>query len=328
MEPQELVPVTILTGFLGSGKTTLLNRILKEQHGHRIAVIQNEFGDAGIDAELLAQDADEQIIEMNNGCICCTVRGDMVRILGELQEKREAKQLDFERIIIETTGMADPGPVAQTFFMAEDIGDYYLLDSIVTLVDAKHADKQLDDFREAQEQVGFADRILLSKTDLVSTEARGSLTERLVKMNPRAPIKPVHFGSTPLEDILDIRGFNLDAILEIEPGFLKESKHKHADAVRSFVFRADEPFDGAKLEEFFAGMIQEYGPDLLRYKGVLWLAGNEHRVVFQGVHMLMGGETGKPWGPKDNRDSVMVFIGRNLPQDLFVQGLQQCLSTS
>jgi len=326
MEAQEFVPVTILTGFLGSGKTTLLNRILKEQHGHRIAVIQNEFGDAGIDAELLVQDADEQIIEMNNGCICCTVRGDMVRILGELQEKREAKQLDFERIIIETTGMADPGPVAQTFFMAEDIGDYYLLDSIVTLVDAKHADKQLDDFREAQEQVGFADRILLSKTDLINTEAQVKLTERLIKMNPRAPIKPVHFGRTPLDEILDIRGFNLDAILEIEPDFLSDTKHRHDDAVKSFVFRAASPLDGAKLEEFFAGMIQEYGPDLLRYKGVLWLAGNENRVVFQGVHMLMGGELGRPWEPEEARNCVMVFIGRNLPQDLFLERLTQCVA--
>lgn len=324
MKQREVVPVTILTGFLGSGKTTLLNRILKEQHGHQIAVIQNEFGDAGIDTEFLVQDADEQIIEMNNGCICCTVRGDMVRILGELQEKREAKQLDFERIIIETTGMADPGPVAQTFFMAEDIGDYYLLDSIVTLVDAKHAGKQLDDFREAQEQVGFADRILLSKTDLVSREVKNKLIERLININPRAPIKQVHFGNTPIDDILDIRGFNLDSILEIEPGFLIETKHKHDDAVRSFVFRADTPFDGAKLEEFLSGMVQEYGPDLLRYKGVLWLAGNEKRVVFQGVHMLMGGEIGKSWGAEERRESVMVFIGKNLPQELLIKGLQQC----
>lgn len=324
MKPQDVVPVTILTGFLGSGKTTLLNRILKEQHGHQIAVIQNEFGDAGIDAEFLVQDANEQIIEMNNGCICCTVRGDMVRILGELQEKRETKQLDFERIIIETTGMADPGPVAQTFFMAEEIGDYYLLDSIVTLVDAKHAGKQLDDFREAQEQVGFADRILLSKTDLISIEVKNKLIERLININPRAPIKQVHFGNTPIDDILDIRGFNLDAILEIEPRFLIETKHKHDDAVRSFVFRADTPFDGAKLEEFLSGMLQEYGQDLLRYKGVLWLAGNEQRVIFQGVHMLMGGEIGKSWGPEEKRESVMVFIGKDLSQELLMKGLQQC----
>ena len=325
MNSQDMVPVTILTGFLGSGKTTLLNRILKEQHGSRIAVIENEFGEAGIDNELLVQDTGEQIIEMNNGCICCTVRGDLVRILGELQTKREAKQLDFERIIIETTGMADPGPVAQTFFMDEDIGSYYLLDSIVTLVDAKHAHRQLDDFREAQEQVGFADRILLSKTDLVSAEEHAQLRARLVKINPRAPIKPVHFGNTPLADILDIRGFNLNAILEIEPGFLEEEEHEHDDAVHSFVFRADRPFDGVKLEEFLSGMIQVYGPDLLRYKGVLWLDQNDNRVVFQGVHMLMGGDVGKPWGPGEQRGSVMVFIGRKLPEDLFVQGLKQCL---
>ena len=325
MKPQEMVPVTILTGFLGSGKTTLLNRILKEQHGQRIAVIENEFGEVGIDNALLVQDRGEQIIEMNNGCICCTVRGDLVRILGELQAKREAKQLDFERIIIETTGMADPGPVAQTFFMDEDIGNYYLLDSIVTLVDAKHADKQLDDFREAQEQVGFADRILLSKTDLISAGDEEQLKARLVKINPRAPIKPVHFGETPLDEVLDIRGFNLNAILEIEPGFLEEEDHEHDDAVHSFVFRADEPFDGVKLEEFLSGMIQVYGPDLLRYKGVLWLAGNDNRVVFQGVHMLMGGDIGKPWGSQEKRASVMVFIGRKLPEDLFIQGMKQCL---
>ena len=320
-----MVPVTILTGFLGSGKTTLLSSILREQHGHRIAVIQNEFGEAGIDGELLMQDAGEQIVEMNNGCICCTVRGDLVRVLADLQAKREAKQLNFERIIIETTGLADPGPVAQTFFLDEDIGNAFLLDSIITLVDAKHAHQQLDDFRQAQEQVGFADRILLSKTDLVGAREQEKLIARLVRINPRAPIKQVDFGNTPLDDILDIRGFNLNAILEVEPGFLVEAKHEHNDAVQSFVFRADKPFDGLKLEEFLSGIVKEYGPDLLRYKGVLWLAENENRVVFQGVHMLMGGETGKPWGLEEKRASVMVFIGRNLPKELYIQGLRQCL---
>jgi G3E family GTPase len=262
---------------------------------------------------------------MNNGCLCCTVRGDLVRILGELKDRREKGELAFERVIIETTGMADPGPVAQTFFLDDAIGEYYLLDSVITVVDAKHAPKQLDEFGEAQEQVGFADRILLSKTDLVSDADADSLRRRLAQMNPRAPVKPVHFGQTPIDDILDIRGFNLNAILEIEPEFLEEDHHHHDDAVQSFVFRASQPLDGVKLEEFLSSMIQVYGNDLLRYKGVLALKDNPHRVVFQGVHMLMGGDLGRPWGADEPRESVMVFIGRNLPKDVFLQGLEQCL---
>ncbi|MCC6474258.1 MAG: GTP-binding protein [Burkholderiales bacterium] len=320
-----MVPVTILTGFLGSGKTTLLNRILKEHHGHRIAVIENEYGEAGVDNDILLESGDEQIIEMNNGCVCCTVRGDLIRILGDLKSRRESGSLAFDRVIIETTGMADPGPVAQTFFLDEAIGNYYLLDSVLTLVDAMHAQRQLDQFREAQEQVGFADRILLSKTDLVADEDVERLRQRLVRMNPRAPIRKVHFGHAPIEELLDIRGFNLNAVLEIDPEFLEEGEHEHDEQVGSFVFRSESPFDGGRLEEFLSGLTQVYGGDMLRYKGVLYLRDNPNRVVFQGVHMMMGGDIGKRWEEGEKRESVLVFIGRNLPEDLFVKGLEQCL---
>ena len=326
MAEANMVPVTILTGFLGAGKTTLLNRILKEEHGHKIAVIENEFGEVGVDNAIIEK-SDEQIVEMNNGCICCTVRGDLIRILGTLKEKREAGDLKFDRVVIETTGMADPGPVAQTFFTDEEIGNYYLLDSIITLVDAKHAPKQLDEFHEAQEQVGFADRILMSKTDLVPSTEVEKLSQRIRKMNPRAPIKHVHFGNAPIDEVLDIRGFNLNAILELDPTFLTDIAHEHHDEVESFVFRADKPFDGQKLENFLSGMIQVYGPDLLRYKGVLWMKGKKERVVFQGVHMMMGGDIGKPWGKGEKKESVLVFIGKKLPRDLFIAGLQECLAS-
>ncbi|MDH5350945.1 MAG: GTP-binding protein [Betaproteobacteria bacterium] len=325
MQQDQMVPVTILTGFLGAGKTTLLNRILKEDHGQKIAVIENEFGEVGVDSDLIEK-SDEQIVEMNNGCICCTVRGDLIRILGTLKERRGSGELKFDRVVIETTGMADPGPVAQTFFTDEEIGNYYLLDSILTVVDAKHAHKQLDEFHEAQEQVGFADRILMSKTDLVTEDDVKALVERLKHMNPRAPVKKVHFGEAPIEEILDIRGFNLNAILELDPEFLVDAHHDHHDQVASFVFRSDKPFDGDKLENFLSGMIQVYGPDLLRYKGVLWMKGKSNRVVFQGVHMMMGGDMGKPWAKGEKKSSILVFIGKNLPKDLFLAGLEQCLA--
>jgi len=325
MQEENMVPVTILTGFLGSGKTTLLNRILKEDHGRRIAVIENEFGEVGVDSEII-ESGEEQIVEMNNGCVCCTVRGDLIRILGTLKEKRDSGALKFDRVVIETTGMADPGPVAQTFFTDEEIGNYYLLDSIITLVDAKHAPQQLDEFHEAQEQVGFADRILLSKTDVTDEKDTEVLIQRIRKMNPRAPIKKVHFGNAPIDEVLDIRGFNLNAILALEPDFLTDSTHEHHDEVESFVFRSKKPFDGAKLEAFLSGIIQVHGPDLLRYKGVLWMKGNPRRVVFQGVHMMMGGDMGKPWAKHEAKESVLVFIGKKLPKDLFIAGLEECLA--
>ncbi|AGR68249.1 CobW family GTP-binding protein [Burkholderia pseudomallei] len=321
-----LIPVTILTGFLGSGKTTLLNRILKEQHGHRIAVIENEFGEAGIDNELLVQDEGEQIVEMNNGCICCTVRGDLIRILGELHAKKQAGSLSFDRVIIETTGLADPAPVAQTFFVDDDISQRYLLDAVVTMVDAKHAAQQLDEHHEAQEQVGFADRILITKTDVAEAQDVAALRKRLVRMNPRAKIGEARHGQAAVSDLLDIRGFNLDAILEIEPDFLIDVDHEHDDDVTSFVFREDRPLDLQRIEDFLGDILQVYGPQLMRYKGVLQIRGVDRRVVLQGVHMLMGSDFGSPWKRGEARSSKLVFIGRDLPVDVLTKGLSACIA--
>jgi G3E family GTPase len=321
-----LVPVTILTGFLGSGKTTLLKRILTEQHGHKIAVIENEFGEEGVDNDLLVQESSEQIVEMNNGCICCTVRGDLVRILGDLRERREDGEIDFERVIIETTGLADPGPVAQTFFIDDQIAEYYLLDAVITVVDAQHAQTQLDQHKEAMEQVGFADRLLMSKVDLVEPAQQEALRARLTRINPRAPIRAVHFGNAPIDEILDIRGFNLNAVLEIDPDFLKDDEHEHDDTISSFVFTSDRAFDAVKLEDFLGGLTQVYGPDMLRYKGVLFVKGSDRQMVFQGVHMMMGADLGRRWQPGEKPSSKMVFIGRKLPKDMFIQGLKQCLA--
>lgn len=317
------VPVTILTGFLGAGKTTLLNRILSEAHGQRIAVIENEFGEEGIDNDLLIQ-GEEQIVEMNNGCICCTERGDLVRILGELSKKREQGSLFFDRVIIETTGLADPAPVAQTFFVEQEIGEYFLLDAIITVVDAKHALKQLADNHEAEEQVGFADRILLSKTDLITPEEVSAVETRLRAINARAPIAKVHFGETDIEEILDIRGFNLNAILEIEPDFLEDVSHEHDAGITSFVYRSDKALDAARIMAFIDVILRDYGSDLLRYKGILHIAGSERKIIYQGVHMLLADSTGAKWAENEVRQSVLVFIGRNLPKAEFLAALDSC----
>lgn len=319
-------PVTILTGFLGAGKTTLLNRILRERHGHRIAVIENEFGEAGIDNELLVQDSTEQIIEMNNGCICCKVRGDLIRILGELADRREDGALPFERVVIETTGLADPAPVAQTFFVDEAVSRQYRLDAIVTMVDALHAPQQLDQHHEAQEQVGFADRLLVTKTDLVEDGAVEALRQRLRKMNPRARIGEARHGVAGVEDLLDIHGFDLDVILEIEPAFLTDLEHQHDDDVTSFVFREARPLELARVERFLGRALRDHGTKLMRYKGVLAVKGVDDRVVIQGVHMVMGSTRGTRWKKGEARESKMVFIGRDMPKEWLLEGLAGCVA--
>jgi G3E family GTPase len=346
-----LIPATILTGFLGSGKTTLLKRVLTEAHGQKIAVIENEFGDENIDNEILVQDSKEQIIQLNNGCVCCSIREDLRTTLADLAEKKRKGELDFDRVVIETTGLADPGPVAQTFFMDDEIAESYLLDSILTLVDAKHGDQQLDDRQEARRQVGFADQIFISKTDLVDGATVDALIHRIKHMNPRAPQTKVNFGEVALADVFDLRGFNLNAKLDIDPEFLKADGHDHDhhdhdhdhhdhehgehcdhphhhvhdDDVKSFVFRADKAFNPAKLEDFLGAIVQVYGPKMLRYKGVLNMKGSDRKVIFQGVHQLMGSDLGPKWAPGEKKTSKMVFIGLDLPREVFLQGLEGCL---
>ncbi len=347
-----LIPATILTGFLGSGKTTLLKRVLQEAHGQKIAVIENEFGEENIDSDILVTDTQEQIIQMSNGCICCTIREDLRAALQLLAAKKRQGLLDFDRIVIETTGLADPGPVAQTFFMDDEIAESYLLDSILTLVDAKHAATQLNERQEARRQVGFADQIFISKTDLVSQEELAALQHRLKHMNPRAPQKAVHFGEVALSEVLDLRGFNLNAKLDIDPDFLNDDAHEHHDHgpdeacdhpshaqggahhhhhhhadddVKSFVFKSERAFDPAKLEDFLGAIVNIYGPRMLRYKGVLHMKGTERKVIFQGVHQLMGSDLGPAWAKGEPRISKMVFIGIDLPKDIFLQGMEQSL---
>ena len=358
-----LIPATILTGFLGSGKTTLLKRVLQEAHGQKIAVIENEFGEENIDSDILVSDTNEQIIQMSNGCICCTIREDLRATLRDLAEKKRKGELVFDRVVIETTGLADPGPVAQTFFMDDEIAESYLLDSILTLVDAKHAATQLNERQEARRQVGFADQIFISKTDLVTPDEVAALTHRLKHMNPRAPQKAVHFGEVALSEVFDLRGFNLNAKLDIDPDFLKEEAHEHHDHghdhdpagheghdhapgescdhpshqhagghhhhhdddVKSFVFKSDRAFDPAKLEDFLGAIVNIYGPRMLRYKGVLNMKGTDRKVIFQGVHQLMGSDLGPAWAEGEQRSSKMVFIGIDLPKDIFLQGMAQSL---
>jgi G3E family GTPase len=335
----------------------------------KIAVIENEFGEENIDNEILVQDTSEQIIQMSNGCICCTIRGDLSRVLGDLAAKKQSGELDFDRVVIETTGLANPGPVAQTFFMDDQIASEFLLDAIITLVDAKHANHQLDEHEVVQRQVGFADRLFITKADLVDETHVADLRHRLLHMNPKAAIRTVNFGEADIKEIFDLRGFNLNSKLEIDPDFLVEDEHAHShahahdehghshadhdhdncdhdhgqcaheghdhvhhhhahhdDKIKSFVYRNDRPFDPNKLEDFLGGILQIYGERLLRYKGVLYMKGVDRKVVFQGVHQMMGSDLAAKWQPVEKKTNKMVFIGIELPQDLITDGLDACLA--
>jgi len=343
-----LIPVTILTGFLGSGKTTLLKHILTADHGKKIAVIENEFGEENIDNEILIQNSNEQIVQMSNGCVCCTIRGDLVEALNQLWEQKKSKQISFDRVVIETTGIANPGPVAQTFFMDDDVAEHYVLDAVVTLVDAKHGDQQLDQHEEAQNQVGFADQIFITKCDVVDEKIRKDLRNRIVHMNPKAPIKEITHGVVDLDEVFDLHGFNLNAKLDIDPHFLEQENHDdcghdhshdhehhhahehhhdhhgHTDKIQSFVFRSDKPFDHKKLEDFLGGILSVFGAKLLRYKGVLYVKGSNRKVVLQGVHEMMGSDMAGPWGTEQKQTKI-VFIGQDLPKDTLMMGLEGCL---
>jgi G3E family GTPase len=339
-------PVTVLTGYLGAGKTTLLNRILSEEHGKRYAVIVNEFGEIGIDNDLVVG-ADEEVFEMNNGCVCCTVRGDLIRVVQGLMKRKGG----FDGIVIETTGLADPGPVAQTFFVDEDVRAKAKLDSVTTVVDAKHIDLRLDDSREAREQIAFADQIVLNKTDLVSEADLRATEARLRRLNPLAPIHHAQRSNVPLEAILGRGGFDLDRILELEPEFLNPAHgepghvhdedcdhddhdhdahehhhhdHVHDDDIRGVSLRIDRPVDPQKVTRWLNELLQRQGPDILRAKGILNVEGEDRRLVFQAVHMILEGDFQQPWKPGDDRSSRMVFIGRNLDEPLLRLGFQSC----
>ncbi|MET7575231.1 GTP-binding protein [Streptomyces sp. NPDC005492] len=329
-EPRdERVPVTVLTGFLGSGKTTLLNRILTEQHGMRIAVIENEFGEVGID-DALVLDAEEEIFEMNNGCICCTVRGDLIRILGALMRRREK----FDHILIETTGLADPAPVAQTFFMDDEIAAQLRLDAIVTLVDAAHVLQHLDEVKpegvenEAVEQIAFADRVVLNKTDLADDETILEVVRRIRAINHGVRVIPARHAEVDLQQVLDVGAFDLERVLADDPSFLTETEHQHDLTVTSVGIDLPGELDEDRLNAWLGNLLRTKGVDIFRSKGILAIAGAPKQYVFQGVHMLLDGEFGRDWRDGEKRRNKLVFIGRNLDRDGLERDFAACLATA
>ena len=341
------IPVTVLTGYLGAGKTTLLNRILSEPHGKKYAVIVNEFGEIGIDNDLVVN-SDEEIFEMNNGCICCTVRGDLIRIIEGLM-RRKGK---FDAIIVETTGLADPAPVAQTFFVDEEVGKKTRLDAMVTVADAKWLKDRLKDAPEAKNQIAFADVILLNKTDLVSEAELQDVEARIRGINPYAKLHRTTRSEIALDQVLDRKAFDLDRILDIEPEFLhgdghahdghdhdhhhghdhdhehKHSgvKHYHDEDMQSLSLKTDKPLNPDKFFPWIQQLVAEDGPAILRSKGILSFKDDPDRFVFQGVHMILDGDHQKPWKDDEKRESRLVFIGRQLPEEKIRTGFETCIA--